>query len=27
MAVKLVIRGVHMVPMGIANAFLIEGDD
>jgi len=27
MAVKLVIKGVHMVPMGMANAFLIEGDD
>lgn len=27
MAVKLVIKGVHVVPMGFANAFLIEGDD
>jgi glyoxylase-like metal-dependent hydrolase (beta-lactamase superfamily II) len=27
MAVKLVITGVHVVPMGFANAFLIEGDD
>ena len=27
MAAKLVIKGVHVVPMGIANAFLIEGDD
>jgi hypothetical protein len=24
---KRVINGVHVVPMGIANAFLIEGDD
>ena len=24
---KRVIKGVHMVPMGMANAFLIEGDD
>jgi hypothetical protein len=27
MAVKRVIDGVHVVPMGLANAFLIEGDD
>ena len=27
MAVKCVIKGVHVVPMGLANAFLIEGDD
>jgi glyoxylase-like metal-dependent hydrolase (beta-lactamase superfamily II) len=27
MAVKRVIEGVHLVPMGFANAFLIEGDD
>jgi glyoxylase-like metal-dependent hydrolase (beta-lactamase superfamily II) len=27
MAVKRVIDGVHIVPMGMANAFLIEGDD
>jgi glyoxylase-like metal-dependent hydrolase (beta-lactamase superfamily II) len=27
MAVKLVIKGVHVVPMGFANAFLIESDD
>ena len=27
MAVKLVIKGVHIIPMGFANAFLIEGDD
>jgi glyoxylase-like metal-dependent hydrolase (beta-lactamase superfamily II) len=26
MAVKRVIKGVHVVPMGQANAFLIEGD-
>lgn len=26
-AVKLVIKGVHMIPMGMANAFLIEGED
>jgi glyoxylase-like metal-dependent hydrolase (beta-lactamase superfamily II) len=25
--VKVVIKGVHLVPMGMANAFLIEGDD
>jgi glyoxylase-like metal-dependent hydrolase (beta-lactamase superfamily II) len=25
--VKRVIKGVHVVPMGFANAFLIEGDD
>jgi len=25
--VKRVIKGVHIVPMGFANAFLIEGDD
>ena len=27
MAVKPVIKGVHVVPMGLSNAFLIEGDD
>ena len=27
MAMKLVIKGVHVVPMGFANAFLIQGDD
>jgi glyoxylase-like metal-dependent hydrolase (beta-lactamase superfamily II) len=27
MAVKRVIKGVHLVPMRTANAFLIEGDD
>jgi len=27
LAVKPVIKGVHVVPMGFANAFLIEGDD
>jgi glyoxylase-like metal-dependent hydrolase (beta-lactamase superfamily II) len=27
MAAKYVIDGVHIVPMGFANAFLIEGDD
>jgi len=27
MAVKRVIKGVHVVPMGKANAFLIEGED
>src|SRR5262245_30583064 len=27
MGVKRVINGVHVVPMGMANAFLIEGDD
>jgi glyoxylase-like metal-dependent hydrolase (beta-lactamase superfamily II) len=27
MAVKRVIKGVHVVPMGLANSFLIEGDD
>jgi glyoxylase-like metal-dependent hydrolase (beta-lactamase superfamily II) len=27
MAVKRVIEGVHVVPMGKANAFLIEGQD
>jgi len=27
MAMKLVIKGVHVVPMGMSNAFLIEGDD
>jgi hypothetical protein len=27
MAVKPVIKGVHIVPMGFANAFLIEGDE
>jgi len=26
-AVKRVINGVHLVPMGMSNAFLIEGDD
>src|SRR3974390_2814231 len=26
MAMKRVIKGVHIVPMGFANAFLIEGD-
>jgi glyoxylase-like metal-dependent hydrolase (beta-lactamase superfamily II) len=26
-SVKRVIEGVHVVPMGMANAFLIEGDD
>jgi Metallo-beta-lactamase superfamily len=26
-AIKRVIKGVHIVPMGLANAFLIEGDD
>jgi len=25
--VKQVIKGVHIVPMGLANAFLIEGDN
>ncbi|MBV8275655.1 MAG: MBL fold metallo-hydrolase, partial [Verrucomicrobia bacterium] len=25
--VALVIKGVHIIPMGMANAFLIEGDD
>jgi hypothetical protein len=25
--VKRVIKGVYIVPMGFANAFLIEGDD
>jgi hypothetical protein len=25
--VKCVIKDVHVVPMGLANAFLIEGDD
>jgi hypothetical protein len=24
---KRVIKGVHIVPMGMSNAFLIEGDD
>jgi len=27
MSVKPVIKGVHIVPMGFANAFLIEGND
>jgi glyoxylase-like metal-dependent hydrolase (beta-lactamase superfamily II) len=27
MAAKRVIKGVYMVPMGMANAFLVEGDD
>ena len=27
MSVKRVIEGVQVVPMGMANAFLIEGDD
>ena len=27
MSVKQVIKGVQVVPMGMANAFLIEGDD
>src|SRR5215470_6790039 len=27
MAVKRVIKGVHVVPMGMSNAFLLEGDD
>jgi hypothetical protein len=27
MSVKRVIQGVYVVPMGMANAFLIEGDD
>lgn len=27
MSMKQVIKGVHIVPMGMANAFLIEGDD
>jgi glyoxylase-like metal-dependent hydrolase (beta-lactamase superfamily II) len=27
MAVKVVIKGVHIVPMGFANAFLIDDDD
>jgi glyoxylase-like metal-dependent hydrolase (beta-lactamase superfamily II) len=27
MGVKRVIDGVHIVPMGMANAYLIEGDD
>ena len=27
MCAKRVIDGVHVVPMGMANAFLIEGDD
>jgi glyoxylase-like metal-dependent hydrolase (beta-lactamase superfamily II) len=27
MAVKQVIKGVHVVPMGMANTFLIEGED
>ena len=27
MVVKPAIKGVHVVPMGFSNAFLIEGDD
>jgi hypothetical protein len=27
MIVKPVIKAVHIVPMGLSNAFLIEGDD
>ena len=27
MAVKLVIKGVHIIPMGFANAFVIEGEE
>ena len=27
MAMKSVIKGVHIIPMGMANAFLVEGDD
>jgi hypothetical protein len=27
MAVNCVVKGVHVVPMGFANAFLVEGDD
>jgi hypothetical protein len=27
MSAKRVIKGVHVVPMGNANAFLVEGDD
>jgi glyoxylase-like metal-dependent hydrolase (beta-lactamase superfamily II) len=27
MGVERVIDGVHIVPMGMANAYLIEGDD
>ena len=27
MAMERVIKGVHIVPMGMSNAFLIEGDD
>jgi glyoxylase-like metal-dependent hydrolase (beta-lactamase superfamily II) len=27
MAVKAVIKGVHVISMGFSNAFLIEGDD
>src|SRR5262250_1102113 len=27
MGAKRVIKGVHIVPMGLSNAFLIEGDD
>jgi glyoxylase-like metal-dependent hydrolase (beta-lactamase superfamily II) len=27
MALKRVIEGVHVIPMGMANAFLVEGDD
>jgi len=27
MAMKRVIKGVHVIPMGMANAFLIDGDD
>lgn len=27
MAMKRAIKGVHVIPTGMANAFLIEGDD
>ena len=27
MAMKRVIKGVHLIAMGMANAFLIDGDD
>jgi hypothetical protein len=27
MAVKPVIKGVHVIPIGMSNAYLIEGDD
>jgi glyoxylase-like metal-dependent hydrolase (beta-lactamase superfamily II) len=26
-SMKRVVKGVHVIPMGMANAFLIEGDD